>query len=503
MTYFLLGDSVTLTLLAIIIVIFAYYVYNLLANNIFRQNQIPGPVPIPLLGEFLNIILKGLYKNDMDLVQKYGNIIGVYEGPNPTILLSDLELLRKVLIKDSQAFVNRRSVEGVMGPLEHGLTQLKNEQWKNARTIVSPAFSAAKLKAMYSLMNEVSDMYNKRLIIYADKQEMFNIKEVTQQMALDTIGSCLFGIEINSLQNENTTLVYHLKRIFSISLSNLMVLIFLISPKFAAHLSHRGFSILPRDTMNYLTKLVNQILNRRREHLERRNDFIQIMVDHEKQVENDKQEEQWGTLKKTLNDREILGQAMIFLLAGYETVSTLISFFFYIMATEPEIQEKVFEEIQQEIGDNELTPENINQLQYLDMVINETLRMYPPVIRFDRVASIDYQLNNYRIPKGFLVSVPIYAIHHDPKNWSDPEKFIPERFSSTEKTKHHPMAFIPFGDGPRNCIGMRFALLETKIMIVKALRVVAIERCEKTQVPLKLNKLKVLLPKEEIGRAHV
>jgi len=227
------------------------------------------------------------------------------------------------------------------------------------------------------------------------------------------------------------------------------------------------------------------------------------MVDHEEEVKHEEQTDkpegqQWGTLKKTLNDKEIRGQALIFLLAGYETVSTMMSFFFYVMATEPVIQEKVYEEIQQQIGDDEITPENINQLHYLDMVVNETLRMYPPAPRFDRVASTDYQLGDYHIPKGMIINVPVYGIHHDPTIWSDPEKFIPERFSPAEKAKRHPMAFLPFGDGPRNCIGMRFALLEAKIAIVKALRLVEIQCCQKTDIPIKLSKSGTLIPKTGI-----
>ncbi|CAF1572588.1 unnamed protein product [Rotaria sp. Silwood1] len=111
-------------------------------------------------------------------------------------------------------------MEGVTGIMEHGLTGLKDEQWENARSIVSPVFSTTKLKAMYGLMNEISDMYNKRLLEYADKQEIFDVKMLNGQYTLDNIASCLF----------------------------------------ARHLSAKGYSILLRDTMNYLTQLINQIL---------------------------------------------------------------------------------------------------------------------------------------------------------------------------------------------------------------------------------------------------
>ncbi|UJR23765.1 hypothetical protein I4U23_026742 [Adineta vaga] len=496
MISFLICDSFSLTLLIILILLVAYYVYNLRTNNIFCRIGMPSPTPIPLLGEMFNAIRKGLYGNDVDLVRKYGKVIGIFEGSTPVILLSEPDLLRNVLIKDSHVFINRRTMDGVTGILDYGLTALKDEHWKNARSIVSPTFSSAKLKTMYGLMNEVSEVYNKRLLEYADKQEMFDIKQLNGQFTLDNIATCLFGIETNSLQNENVTLINHLKAFFSFSIANLFLLIFFISPRLARHLSKKGYSVVPTNTMNYLSNLMNQILDCRRQHVERRNDFIQMMVDHEEEVKHE--EQQLETNKRTLNDKEILGQTAVFLVAGYETTSVLLSFFFYVMATEPAIQEKVYEEIRQEIGDDEMTYEKLNELHYLDMVINETLRMYPPFTRFERVAATNYQLGDYHIPKGVVISVPVYPIHHDPTVWTEPEKFIPERFLPAEKAKRHPMTYLPFGDGPRNCIGMRFALLEAKLGIVKALLLVEIQQCKKTEIPVELGKTTTLSPKNGI-----
>ncbi|CAF1466091.1 unnamed protein product [Adineta steineri] len=218
------------------------------------------------------------------------------------------------------------------------------------------------------------------------------------------------------------------------------------------------------------------------------------MLHHEGRIENeglkdqsanqDEELYQWGNLKRTLNDKEILSQALTFMVAGYETTSALISFFFYIMATHQKVQKKLYIEIRQELGEDEITYEKINQLSYLDMVISETLRLYPPFIRFDRVASAPYELGIYHLPKGSVISVPVYPIHHDPITWPNPEEFIPERFLPTEKAKRHPMTYLPFGYGPRNCIAMRFALLKTKVAIVKT--------------PLQLGKLAILASKTGI-----
>ncbi|CAF1289098.1 unnamed protein product [Rotaria magnacalcarata] len=493
MVYFFITDSITTALLIALLMVCIYYFYRVWKNNIFLRIGIPGPARIPFLGEIINVTRKGMRTNDTDLIRKYGKVVGIHEGTTPTILLADPDLLRNVLIRDSHVFINRRSIEGVAGPFDHGLTVLKDDQWKNARSIVSPTFSSAKLKAMYTLMNET---------------KIFNINQLSGQYTLDTISSCLFGIETNSLKNENATLIRHLKKFFTIDFTNIFLYILLISPRLAGYLGKKGYSILPKDAIDYVSTIVNHVISRRRQHLETRNDFIQMMIAHEQESKDDEltsehtetkhPQQQRGTLKKTLTDKEIFSQGLVFLVAGYETTSALLSFFFYFMAIEPVVQEKVYEEIQQELGDDEITHEKLSQLQYLDMAINETLRMYPPFIRFDRVASQDYQLGDYHIPKGTIINVPVYSIHHDAEYWPEPEKFIPERFSSAEKAKRHPVTFLPFGDGPRNCIGMRFALLEAKIAIAKTLRVVEFQKCEKTEVPLGLGKVAVLTPKNGI-----
>ncbi|CAF1037258.1 unnamed protein product [Didymodactylos carnosus] len=295
---------------------------------------------------------------------------------------------------------------------------------------------------MYGLIDQIGNIFTQRLLEYADSQEMFDAKHLNGQYTLDNIASCLFGLETNSLQNENATLINHLKKFFTLGLTNIFVLIFFISPRLASYLGKKGYTLMPMDAMDYLIVLINQVLKRRRQHLEKRNDFIQIMVDHEEEVKrevktdqqsyDDGQQQPSGNLSKTLNDKEILGQALVFMIAGYETTSVLLSFFLYVMSTQPVIQEKVYEEIRQEFGDDEITYEKIGQLQYLDMVINETLRMYPPFIRFDRVASTSYELGGYQLPKGMIVSVPVYPLHHDPAAWPDPEKFIPESFFSKQ-----------------------------------------------------------------------
>ena len=118
----------------------------------------------------------------------------------------------------------------------------------------------------------------------------------------------------------------------------------------------------------------------------------------------------------------------------------------------------------------------------MDMVIDETLRISPPSSRFDRVASKDYEFEGLKIKKGQAMVVPIYALHHDPDIYPDPEHFNPERFSDENKKTRDSAAFLPFGIGPRNCIGMRFATIEVKLILTTILSKYRLVPCDKTPV---------------------
>ncbi|XP_048465780.1 cytochrome P450 3A19 isoform X2 [Rhincodon typus] len=200
-----------------------------------------------------------------------------------------------------------------------------------------------------------------------------------------------------------------------------------------------------------------------------------------------------------LTDSEILAQALTFILAGYETTSNTLSYTAHNLATHPDVQKKLQQEID-EAFPNKAPPtyDGVMQLEYMEMVISETLRLFPPAPRIDRVCKKDVQLNGVTIPKGTIVMVPAYVLHRDAEYWPEPEEFRPERFSKENRESWVPNTFLPFGMGPRNCIGMRFAQLTMKLALASFLQHLSIVPCKETPIPLEMDVKGPMHPKKPV-----
>ena len=219
--------------------------------------------------------------------------------------------------------------------------------------------------------------------------------------------------------------------------------------------------------------------------------FIETLVNREnnKIIRNDFVSMLLG-LKNHYTKIELAAEAFLVYTGGFETSSTLISFTLYELALNPDIQERLREEIKSELSNNEgkLTFEIIVGAQYLDQVINESLRKYPPIPTITRKSTKDYTIpgTNLNISKGTSIFLPVYSFHHDPEYYPEPEKFDPERFSPGDDVRtRHPFTFLPFGEGPRICLGLRFGLMQSKIAIAKILQNYKISPSDKTPIPMK------------------
>ncbi|CAN8019282.1 unnamed protein product [Ixodes persulcatus] len=225
---------------------------------------------------------------------------------------------------------------------------------------------------------------------------------------------------------------------------------------------------------------------RRKGQSPRTTDMLQLMLDAQAGIEDNTKNT--GEGKKLMEDRHLLANCFIFLAAGFETTATSLAFIIHVLAKYPEEQDRILDELNKTFPekDQELTYDGVQQLKRLDMVISESMRLYPPVILFiSRACREDTTIMGQFFPAGVNIIVPTWHIHHDPDLWPEPFNFDPERFAEGLNATHS-AAYLPFGLGPRVCIGKRFALLEIKMALCKMIRKYRIRQCEETQDPLKM-----------------
>ncbi|XP_070556743.1 cytochrome P450 3A5-like [Ptychodera flava] len=507
------GIEVSQSLILATIVLILLYLYSTWTYSTFKAMGIPGPAPWPMVGNAMQLSV-GVYKKDVEWAKKYGKVFGTYEGRTPVLMFSDPEICKQICVKNFVSFYNRRRLPINNKPLDSGLTMLTNENWKNKRNTLTPAFSGSKMRLMSSIVNKAAEDLVKILRKHSEDGTPIQCKDLFGCYVVDSMASAGFGIEVNSQEQPDHPFVKNAKEAFAFGFFSPVVLIMFFLPFLVPVLNWLNIGLFPTKNLKYFTDLTEQTIKMRKSQVSsnKRVDFLQLMLDahdvYEQYIkESHTEEDEYGVklvkdgksdthdFHKGFTNEEILAQSLIFFLAGYETTSTLMSYVAYSMATNPDIQEKLCTEIDDVMANHEEPSYDVvSKMPYLDMIVCETLRMYPPSLRFDRECNEDVTIAGINIKKGMYVTVSIYAIHHNPEIYPEPEKFIPERFTKEEKEKRHPYAWLPFGAGPRNCIGMRFALLEAKIGLVRIFRDFTLEPCAETVIPIQLGKTGFLSP---------
>lgn len=321
---------------------------------------------------------------------------------------------------------------------------------------------------------------------------------------MDTIASCAFGVDAQSFTNPNSKFVQYAVNIFKQDF-RMGALAFLAVLPFGRKIMNAfGLSVFKITETEFFYEAVIASLKCRRETKSKRNDLIDMMLDAikgELTEEQDPEADQYErdsklnhkTEKRDFDEIIIVATAIVILVAGYDTTGSTIAWACYYLAKHSEIQDKLREEIEDIVGDEDpghkFTYDEIQQMQYLDQVISETLRFNTPLPAIQRAATKAYQIpgTDIVIPYGHQIWINVPAIHLDPKHYDTPNKFNPDHFSKENKAKRSPYAYLPFGQGPRNCIGMRFALLEAKCALATIVKNFTLLPSSKTKEPLTID----------------
>ncbi|XP_041640052.1 cytochrome P450 3A40-like [Cheilinus undulatus] len=446
----------------------------------------------PLMFSYKPRIFQGFFTFDEDCYKKYGKTWGIFDGRQPVLCITDPAMVKTVLVKECYSlFTNRRNLY-LNGPLYDAVSIAEDDQWRRIRSVLSPSFTSGRLKEMFDIMkrhsaNLISNMKKK-----ADKNEPLELKEFFGPYSMDVVTSTAFSVDIDSLNNPSDPFVSNIKKMLKFDLLNPLFLLVAFFPFMGPVLQKFEFSFFPASVTDFFYAALQKLKTERETNKKKaRVDFLQLMIDSQK--ENDPS---GAVHEKGLSDHEILSQAMIFLFAGYETSSSSLTFLAYNLARNPDVMKKLQKEIDTTFPNKApVEYQALMQMEYLESAINESLRLYPIAARLERVAQASMEINGLVIPKGMVVMVPTWPMHRDPDVWPEPEEFKPERFSKENKDKIDPYIYMPFGAGPRNCIGMRFALVMMRLAIVEILQRYSFAVCKETEIPFEMDVMGLLAPK--------
>ncbi|NP_997838.1 cytochrome P450, family 3, subfamily c, polypeptide 1 [Danio rerio] len=497
-------SSLSVTWTLVVLVITLLLIYGVWPHGFFKKLGIPGPRPLPFVGTALSYS-KGICNFDIECSKKYGKVWGIYDGRLPLLLVTDLEMIKTILVKDCYStFTNRRNMNpDLVGPFADGITLVKDERWRRIRSSLSPYFTSGRLKEIFPIAMTHADRFIKNME-KKDPNLPLKIKDVVAPYSLDVVASSSFSVDFDSINNPDDPFVTSIKSFFNINPLSPLFLLLAFCPSAANLLAKMGISVFSRSTTDFYYKALRKIKD---EHNESngRVDFLKLMIQN--QIPDDQVKDTASEQPvKGLTDHEILSQSFIFILGGYETTSTTLSYLLYNLATNPDCLEKLVEEIDKNFPlDIPITYDALMRMDYLEMAIHESMRVFPAGPRLERVCKKTVEINGITIPKNTLVGIPLYVLSRDPDLWESPNEFKPERFSPESKTEINQCAFMPFGLGPRNCIGMRFALMMMKLLVVKLLQKYTVETCKETQIPVQLNfffQPKVPITLKLIPRSH-
>ncbi|XP_077517377.1 cytochrome P450 3A41-like [Amblyomma americanum] len=481
------------------------YLYASGTRNYWKNQNVPYEPFRLMFGPTLKLFIKPTHLLDDERYKKYGKLFGSFETGHLVLFVADPELVKLVTVKDFPSLPNRRIFTTREPLLDNVMSSAPVEKWRKLRPAVSPAFSTGKLRKMNSLIEDCAVITAEHLKKAASKEVDIDIKQFFGNYALDVIARCAFATRLDSHSDQTNEFVTKSKEVFNAPLTPQLIL-FLLVPSITEMLRIRP---LNSDLFLFFKRICQGVIKRRQDEQSRHEDFLQLMMDAqegtlsnvaENASERDNQLFNLGSevkpdtsfsSNKTLTEDEAMAQCVLFFLVGQETTSAVIAYTLYLLALHPEVQEKLREEADEcfRIHGEHPSLDVITKLKYLHCVVSESLRMYPPATRIERTAFDDYVLGDtgIKVRKGQMVVVPIYSLHHDPQYFPDPYKFDPERFNEENLATIQPYTYLPFGAGPRNCIGMRFALQAVKLCVLHTVRNVKVVRTQKTKVPLEFN----------------
>ncbi len=416
------------------------------------KSQLTNPVTLPPgpKGHFLFGVV-GDYARDIlgflsQCAQDYGDIVyfpGVrfigYKG----YILNHPDYIEAVLTTKSHEFGKFKQGLGIIGRiLGNGIVTSEGDFWRHQRRLMQPAFHRERIAAYGEVMVD----YTNRMLTRWQTGEIRDVHEDMMRLTLEIATKTLFDVDLADRADEvGHALAYAIAHYDQWQRNPIAML---LPESFPTPSNRRAQNVLQR-----LDAIAYHLIRQRRESGKDTGDLLSMLLASHYED---------GT---PISDQQVRDEVMTILLAGHDTTALAMTWTWYLLAQYPEVEAKLIEELQTVLDGRNPTFADVPRLRYTDMVVKESMRLYPPVWGMGRIANTDSEIGGYPIPKGSIILLSPWVMHRDPRYFDSPEVFNPARWADGLAQRLPTYAYFPFGGGPRVCIGKSFAQMEAVLLL--------------------------------------
>ena len=394
--------------------------------------------PLPVLNEF---------------VEEKGDIFAMYMGGfSKAIFTTDPEIVQYVMQKNNRNYrkseIQTKMIAQFAG---QGLLTSDGNYWLRQRRLIQPGFHQAKLAALSDIMLKVVQESCIDLDKLANSNHAFDLSVEMTKIAFQVVARSLFTTSVSN--QELITLSDNIQEIQEYIVQRLR------QPYLAPWFYLTGKSKRQFKISKESRAIILRIIQERRASGKSYNDLLDMLLGTRYEDTNE-----------GMTDQQLLDESLILFVAGHETSANSLAWAFYLLCKNPDSIEKIRNEYKEVVGNRKVEFSDFPKLKYTTQVIQETMRIYPPAWITDRLANEPDDIKGYHIPKDGMLAIYIYGLHHSKSYWKNPEDFIPERFEKENMKGKPSFAYMPFGGGPRLCIGNNFAMMEMQLVILELLK---------------------------------
>jgi cytochrome P450 len=410
---------------------------------VHELKPIPGPPGYPLVG-VITKLAGNPFHYMVSVARQYGGVARLNIGPARVYLVSDPDHVRHILVNNAANYWKGPILRGVKLIIGDGLFGSDGDLWKRQRRLLSPTFSHQRLRGMVTVMTGVISEHMARWRGRSERGEVVDLLEEMVPININILLKTIFGTSISYGEARKVRMASDV--IFNHS--EKLVFSFFV-PMSIPRPGHRRF----KKALAVVDAIVERVIAERRHNPDDTGDVLSTLL---------LARDEFG---EAMDDRQIRDEVMSIFMAGYESTAAALAWAWYLLSQYPSVEEKLLAELDDVLAGRTPTFEDLPKLKYTRMVVDETLRLYPPFPTFFRTSYGSDRLGDYYLPPNAAIILSPYATHRNPLYWEelgrfDPERFTPERVAARQKS-----AYYPFGMGQRLCIGSNLSLMEQQLII--------------------------------------